>query len=376
MKIYQLYFIYILCFGMGCRLKDKEAGPAEKQNEETVVLSKEQISAAGIVTGHFKQGRTQGIISCNGLLDVPPQNLITISTPMGGFVKQTDLLQGMRITKGQILVVMQHPDYISLQQEYIETNSRFLFATQELERQQTLSKEQVNALKSLQQAQADYTALKSKVMALEARLQMINISPASIKGGKIVNQISVTSPINGYVKDVKVNIGKYVSQNDMMFELINTEHLHAELQIFEKDYDAIQEGQTIRFSLAQQADKARTAKVHLIGRTVEADKTIRIHGHLDQEDPSLIPGMFITASIETKSEEAWALPEDAVVNTGDQSYIFWKSGNSFHRLQVEVKEKRDGLALLTLPKNFDVNKEVVFKGARSIMGALVNVPED
>ncbi len=66
------------------------------------------------------------------------------------------------------------------------------------------------------------------------------------------------------------------------------------------------------------------ATVYLIGREIGADRTVRIHCHLDKEDRELLPGMYLTAFVETKNEHQPSLPESAVVNYEGKNYIFIK----------------------------------------------------
>jgi hypothetical protein len=112
---------------------------------------------------------------------------VSISAPLGGFVKSTDLLQGMHVNKGQVVVVMEHPDYIQLQQDYLENKNQLEFLDQEYQRQLALSKENVNALKAVQQSKAAYLGTLAKVEGLRAKLKLININPKDIESGAIVN---------------------------------------------------------------------------------------------------------------------------------------------------------------------------------------------
>ncbi len=179
-------------------------------------------------SGKVEQRNVSGVIKANGMLDIPPQNLVTISAPLGGFIKSTELLQGMRVRKGQIVAILEHPDYIQLQEDYFVNKSQLDFLLIEYQRQQELAKENVNALKTLQQSRSNYFGTKAKVEGLQAKLKLINIDATELEKGKIKSTINLYSPIAGFVTQVNVNIGMYVNPTDVMFRIIDTEHLHAE----------------------------------------------------------------------------------------------------------------------------------------------------
>ena len=250
---------------------------------QTVELNAAQYKSADIKTGKAELRNLSNVIACNGVLDVPPQNLISISLPIGGNLKSTELLQGMKVAKGQVIAVFEHPDYVQLQQEYIQAKSALDFSEIEFQRQADLNKEQVTSQKSFQKVKADYLSQKAQVLGLEKKLEQLGISAAQMEKGNITNTISITSPISGYVTKVNVNIGKYLNPNDVAFEIVDTEHLHAELIVYEKDITKIKVAQSIRFSLPNESGNERGAKVHLIGREISSDRTVRIHGHLDKE---------------------------------------------------------------------------------------------
>lgn len=354
------------------------SGPIAEENngiaidkENTVSLSEAQQRNAGITTGKMEKKELSGSVFCNGVLDVPPQNLISISAVYGGFIKSTELLQGMRVKKGQVLCILEHPDYIQLQEDYLDTKSKFNFSKTELERQKELDADNVVSKRSLQERESEYNSLLAKVEGLKQKLALINIDAAQLEKGKISASVSVISPINGYVKEVNVNIGKYVNPHEAMFEIVDTEHLHAELTVFEKDVAKIKEGQKITFSLANEENTIRTATVHLIGRSIGQDKTVRIHGHLDKEDAQLLPGMYIKAEIEIKSTLSNCLPEKALLLINGKNYVFLEKNSGVYEL-TEVKTGISYNGYTEINENLEPDSRIVLGGARTLYSILKN----
>ncbi|SEW50763.1 efflux RND transporter periplasmic adaptor subunit [Chitinophaga arvensicola] len=360
----------------------KEAATAEAHDHEdesgVVELTAEQFKTVGITLGKPENRQISGAVKVNGLLDVPPQQQVSISVPMGGFVKQTSLLQGMPVKQGQVIAVLENLDYIQLQQDYLEVSSQLEYATKEHDRQQELAKENVNAQKTLQQAKAAWQTLLAKENGLKQKLAVLNINLAALQKGNIQRTINIYAPISGYVTQVNVNLGQFVTPADILFRIVNTEHLHAELTVFEKDIPRLKIGQLVRFTLANET-APRTATVHLIGREISADRTVRVHCHLEEEDTQLLPGTYLQAMIETGAASVKALPDAAVVDFESKAYVFMKQSGAdstfhFNMLEVQKGNSELGYTEVVFPKNTPDN-EVVVKGAYDLLAKMKNSGE-
>ena len=320
---------------VGCSSSDKPAADAATHEGNVVTLSEEQFKLLDIKLGSPEKMIMSGVINANGMLDVPPQNMVTISAPLGGFVKSTDILQGMRVKKGQTIVVMEHPDYIQLQEDYLLNKNQLEFLELEYNRQQELVKENVSAAKSLQLAKSNYFSTKAKVQGMSAKLKLIGINPSELETGDIKNTITIASPISGFVTQVHVNVGMHVNSTDILFKIVDTEHLHAEAMVFEKDLPRLKIGQRVRVMLSNE-NTERMASVFLVGKEISPDRTVRVHCHFQKEDQSLIPGLYFKALIETEASEHLVLPSAAIVAYNNQHFVFLEK-DSLHYQMVEVQ---------------------------------------
>ncbi len=364
----------------GNRIKDTEnetTSIPKALNE--VSLTDEQFKSIAISLGSLKKRNISGSIKANGMLDVPPQNLVSISAPLGGFVKSTELLQGMHVNKGQTIVVMEHPNYIQLQQDYLESKNQLGFLEQEYNRQLDLANENVNALKSLQQAKSNYFGTKAKVEGLKARLKLVNINPTDIETGEIKSTVNIISPITGFVSQVNVNIGMYVTPTDIMFRIVDTDHVHGEAQVFEKDIPKLKVGQVVHITLSNET-KERLANVFLIGKEITPERTVRVHCHFVGEDQTMIPGTYFSALIETGSNAALALPLSALVNFEGKHYIFVEKDAAKHVYELKeivVGATDSGFVEIEGNESLlnDFQNKVVTQGSFELLNVLKNAAE-
>lgn len=356
--------------------KTEPTTEAKIQPDESLHLTNDQLKTIGLEVGKIESRKVSNPIRVTGVLDVPPQNMVTIAAPMGGFVKNTELLQGMRVQKGQLVATLEHQDYIQLQQDYLDSKTQLEFLETEYKRQQELATENVNSAKVLQQTRTNYLSAKAKEEGLRARLKLMGLMPESIEREGMKSSIRLVAPIAGYVTEVNINQGQFVNSTDVMLKIVDTEHLHAEAQVFEKDVMQLRVGQNVKIRLANERDE-RLAKVYLIGKEISAERTVRVHCHLEKEDPSLIPGMYFNGVIETESEAVTALPENAVMSFEGVNYIFiQKSENTFDWIEVKTGISESGYTQVILPEDFAINTPVVIQGAYSLLSMLKNTEEE
>ena len=341
-----------------------------------ISLTAQQYESAHIAVTKLQTRAIGTTLKLNGTLDVPPQNLISISAPLGGFVRSTGLLQGMKVKKGEVLATMENPEYIQLQQDYLENKSRLEYLKAEYNRQEELARENVNAKKALEQARSQYHTTQATVQGLKARLTMINISVASLESGDIRQSINLYAPIDGFVTVVNVNVGQFVSATEVMFKLVNIDHIHAELQVYEKDINKISVGQKVNFQLNHDTEK-RTASVYLVGKEISPDRTVRIHCHLDKEDENLLPGMYVTATVQLGTHNATVVPSKSIVSFGGKDYVFAQLQNrqSFELVPVDAGDSDGEYTEVAMPTGFDAGRGIVSEGAFELLGMLKNVEE-
>lgn len=268
--------------------------------KNTISFTADQYRLTGIETGKLQSRNLSSIIKLNGMIDVEPSNVATVSAPLGGYIRTAGLLPGQPVKKGQLLATVENVEFINLQQDYLESLGKLQYLEQEFKRQQTLREQDVNAAKTLQQVTSDYKVMQARVNGLEQKLALIGISASSLQqGGKISRTVNVYAPIGGFITASNVNIGKYVNPSDILFELEDKSDLHLALNALEKDVPKIRVGQTVKFSLANENNYNRDATVFLVGKAASTDRSIPVHCHLGKQDESqLLPGMYVKAWIE------------------------------------------------------------------------------
>lgn len=367
--------------------KEETKEEHQEEIENTVELSQAQFDQAKIKIEKLEKRIIGSELRVNGVIDVPPQSKISINMPYGGFVKYIDMLPGTRVKKGQLLVVIENPEFIRFQQEYLEGLANQEFLKAEFDRQKELYVEKVASGKVFQQAKSDFLANEARIKSMEERLRLIGFSIAKIKEGHISASVNMYSPVTGAVREVYTNVGKYINPQDVIMDITNSQDLHVELTVYENDIPRVKEGQLIRFALANTPDQWREAKVFLVGSGVREDRSVTVHGHLKKVHEDLKPGMYVAAKIETDSNEVWAVPESSIVRFAGRHYAFAYSGeksennqrmHNFEMLEVTKGYTENGytqIALVDTSKDLSTI-QLATEGAFTLLAKAKNTEEE
>jgi cobalt-zinc-cadmium efflux system membrane fusion protein len=348
----------------------KTAAPAAPANPDQVAVSTAQERAAGIELGTFERQNMTTEVQANGSVEVPPQNRAAITAIMGGYVQSVAVLPGQRVAAGAVVATLRSPEYLTMQQTYLQSKARVRFLAEELERQRILDVEDVGAKRKLQQARADYAAEQATLRTTAAQLRLLGISLARLDAGTIVPSVPLTTPIAGYVKSVNINPGQYVNPQDALAEVLNRDDLHLELRVFEKDVARVKPGQKILFKVQNAGrDEELQARVFLVGQAFDdGARTVRVHAHLEPERSDLLPGQFVAARIQTAGARVRTLPEAALIQAGDLSYIFQRVGTDsgrtiFRRVKVRAGQPQHGDVAVTILDPLADTTQLVRRGA-------------
>lgn len=372
------FIISTIIFITSCNSAVKQDKAQESENHNTtVVLTNDQFKNADIATGIVEQRSLKSIVKVKGKIEVPPQNMVSISFPLGGYLKSTKLLPGMHISKGEVIAILEDQQYIQLQQDYLMAKANHLYLENEYLRQKELNKSKASSDKIYQQAEADYKSNNILISGLRQKLQLIGINPATLNENNISRTVSIHAPINGFVSDVKVNIGRYINPSDVLFELVNPTDIHLTLTVFEKDIDKLHIGQKLVAYNNNNPDKKYACKIILISQEVTPERTILVHCHFDNYDGALVPGMYMNAEIEVANLNTYVVPEEAIVRYGDKQYIFVALSNRQYEMKEVITGDTDS-GFIAISHGKDINLKdatIVTKNAYTLLMTLKNTAE-
>jgi len=196
--------------------------------------------------------------------------------------------------------------------------------------------------------------------------------------------VAVISPISGYIKAVNVSIGKSVSASDVLFEIVNSDKLFLELTLFEKDADKVANGEKIRFYINNETEE-HEAVIYQTGKSINNDKTYKVYANVTGRCKNMLPGMYVNAHIQAKSNQVTSVPSVSIVSFDDKDYIFvhnkdkmenGKSMTEYRMIQIQKGVTGDGFTEIVLPEGFNFkDAKLIIKGAYNLLSAKKNAGE-
>jgi membrane fusion protein, heavy metal efflux system len=359
----------------------------EKQVEETaapdevvvneIKLTADQSAALKLQLGNPTKQEMHSSIRVQGLIDLPPQNMISVNFPMGGFLKQTKLIPGMRIAKGEVIATISDQAIIQLQQDYLLATAKLDLLRLELSRQQDMKDARAGVSRNFQQTEAEVKMQAITIRGMQEKLKLIGVDPAALNESNLSADVFLKSPINGYVSKVNVNTGKYIQPTETIFELIDPEDIHVALTIFEKDLAAVRKGALVDVWLPNNPGRSYAAEIILVNKDIEENRTATAHCHFKEHAKDLLPGMLVDAEIAVDNKQSSVLPDGALVRYGNQQFVFvMQQQNLVQMLPVKTGISAAGNTKIISGLEKITPGTVVLNNAYKLLGILKNSGEE
>lgn len=371
-------YVLVLAFLGACTAKKEERQAEEPATTSTEVsLTPAQMEKALVSVGEIGYRRMNSSVKVNGVVHVPPQNMVSVGFPLGGYLRYTKLMPGMRVSKGEVIAEMEDPGLVQLQQDYLVTKARLGFLEKEYERQRELNAEKVNSDKTFQQVGSEFASSRIMLRGYAEKLRLVGIDPDRLTESRISRRVPLRSPINGYVSKVNVNIGRYVQPSEVLFELIDPDDIHAALSVFERDLPRVAVGQKVSVSFVDEPDREYEGRIILLNRNVDRDRVAVAHCHFVSRPKRLLPGMFLGARIHVTEESVPVVPEAAVVRSENREYVFTETGKGrFTMREVRTGVREDGMVEILEGRDSLTGRRIALGSAYALLGALKNTAEE
>lgn len=348
---------------------------AENSTEDVYELSATQFKSSDMKLGKLELHEFYEVVKANGMFDVPPQNKASISSYFGGSVKDIKLLPGQHVKRGQVLFTLENPEYVELQQDFLESQGQLIYLKSDYERQKNLVEDNVTSQKNFLKSESDYTVTRARLESLRRKLELLNINPNALTIDNISATVNVVTPINGYITDVNITRGSFLNSSDVAMIIVDTDNLHLNLNIFEKDIAKVKIGQPIHFRIQEDERQQYEAMVYLVNKTVDAEKrTIGVLGQLSDAKLTnrFSAGIYVQADIYTTSESYLSLPQEALAEVDGKQYVLVvenASNTDYSFVRKEVKtgvSNNDYIEILNV-SDFKENTEFLIKGAFNLI---------
>ncbi len=360
-----LIFFHVVIFGIllsGCGEKDKatdehsenhsDGNKHEDEHGGEVSLTEDQIKLMGIELAKFEKQNISGYIKVNGEIMMNQDNESKVGSIIPGRVHKIYVKEGSYVRAGQTLAIVENPDLINVQVEYINAKNEYQLAKQEYERQLKLSGDNIGSKKNLAEVESNYKRALANYKTLEEKLSSYKISKNRFTDfytdtlANLQKFYSVTAPISGNVVSRMVTVGQYVEPSADLFHIVNTSTVYVDLKIFEKDLQHVSVGQRVELETGTNAGKNYSGKISFINKIFDdKDRTIKVRVSINNSAGELYPFMFVTAKIFVEEGSVMSVPLTSVESEGESKFVFVKTNETkeieSHENHQEEDEHKD-----------------------------------
>jgi Cu(I)/Ag(I) efflux system membrane fusion protein len=286
----------------------------------------------GIRTVPVSRSRLAKTIRAVGLVSADERRASHVHVKFEGFIERIFVdFVGQKVQQGEPLFTIYSQDLLAAQQEYLSSKAAF---------------ERIPAASVVDPAR---NASKSLVAASRQRLELFDV-PRSVvaqidRTGVPQRYITITSPQRGTVVEKRAVAGLSVDPMTTLYVIANLERVWVLADLQERDLAQVKLGQEARLSIDALPGRKLTGTVAFVSATVgEATRTAKARIELDNTEGLLKPGLFATVMIDVELGDGLAIPEDAIIDTGERRIVFVShAGGLFEPRAIEVGISLEGL---------------------------------
>ena len=315
----------------GEQSSEKPETAEAKGAPDTIALTAQQITAAGISIVRPSIGGGAGAIELPATVEADPQGIQIVSAAIGGRVVALNRNLGERVGRGDTLAVIESREAAQLKGEVEATRARSALAQSQLNREQRLFAERVSSEQDLIAART--AATEARIAQRQAQQQL----SAAGGGGGSLNRLVLRSPISGQIIARSVMLGQTVAADAELYRVANLSKLSLSASLSAADAGLVQKGAMIAVSAP---GRQGTARVTFVSPVLDAQtRLVPVIASIDNAAGQWRVGESIQASIQwpdTQGRQAIGVPQTAVQTIDGKTVVFVRSAKGFRAAPVTL----------------------------------------
>jgi cobalt-zinc-cadmium efflux system membrane fusion protein len=327
-----------------------QRAPSEHHHDDEIVLTEEQIAAAGIEVAEAQPGVLKRTLQVPGTIVPSGERIARISVKLLGTVTELRKRLGDAVERNEIVAIIESREVADAKSEYLA--ARFTYALQEklVARAKMLAETRAMAENEYLRQRGSFDDARVKVDSARQKLFALGLSEEQIKQlpeqpPESLHRQELRSPIAGRVAERRVDLGALVGREGLeseLFVIVDLIEVWVELAVMPADLNYIHEGQPVTLMSPSSGDDA-PATIIFVSPLLDKDtRSARVVARLANPRGVWRPGSFVTASILLGEEQvAIAIPEGALQTINGESVVFVRTDEGFEKRVVRLGS-RDG----------------------------------
>jgi multidrug efflux pump subunit AcrA (membrane-fusion protein) len=168
----------------------------------------------------------------------------------------------------------------------------------------------------------------TQIKASEAEVKNAETSLSAIN--KLIDELTIISPITGVVGSKIYEIGEYVKENESIATMMDVSEVCAVIYIQEKDIVDYSIGSEIDIEIPSLKKKLKSKITEISPYADPQTGNFSVKAKIDNKDQKIKPGMFIRCNLkQTAISNFYKIPESALINKSESTGSVFCIKNGF-----------------------------------------------
>jgi RND family efflux transporter MFP subunit len=277
-------------------------------------LTPQRMQSIGVVLGKVESKPVNTELRFYGNVQVDERRQAYVQTRFAGWIRKVYAdATGNFIGKGQPLFTIYSPDLVSTEHEYLLAKKN----------SESLQRSKVSGVAS---------GASSLFSAAKERLLQWEVSPAEIEkldqGGKAITDLTVNSPVSGYITQKNALPNMYVQPETMLYTVADLSDVWVLAQVFQSDAGKIKPGDLAEVTVDAYPGRVFNGRVDYILPQLDVNtRTLPVRLVFANPGLKLRPGMYVNVRAKLPMGRQLVVPASAAFHSGTKNLLFVYSGN-------------------------------------------------
>jgi len=295
-----------------------------------------------------------------GIVESDPAVTAVVLAPLAGRVEELPVELGQRVTRGQVVAVLDSPDLGQANDDNVKALDALALATKNLERQQQQIKIGVISDRDLDQARSDHAQAQAEATRTQARLVALGAAAGDASHSA---RLVVRAPVAGSVTGLNVARGNMLNDpTQPVMTIADLSTVWVTALVAEKDLGSVKVGQDAQVRLSAYPDRVLRGRVTSVSDVIEPDsRRDKVRIALPNPDYALRPNMFATVTLLGPNNSQVIVPTSALLMNNDRTSVFVATAPwTFTRRVVDMRLGEGSTAVILT--GVAAGEQVVVKG--------------
>lgn len=328
----------------------KIEGEISKLQSEIEELDSSIVKKVTLVTTMpVKRADYAHFIEVQGTIEA--DDLVAISSELGGRIVALNIREGQRVRKGQLIGKV---DMEAVEKQIVELETQLDLANELYERQKRLWDQEIGSEVQLLQAENNKERLEKSLETIKVQL----------------NKADFFAPISGVIEMVNLKQGEVAAPGAPIAMILNTQKVKIAADVPETLISAVQKGARVAATIPALGWE-KEVRITELGRTIDpTNRTLKVEAEISNPNGLIKPNLLTTMKIkDLEQNDAIVLPVELIQQeVGGKDFVYVVSSSKAGKIakKVYVETGSSYQNEIVIERGLSGNEAIIVKGSKIV----------